>query len=553
MSKSNKTRFTPKLLSILTNGYNFTDFRTDIIAGLIVAVVALPLAMALGIACGAPPEKGLITAIVAGFLISLFGGSRVQIGGPTGAFVVIIFNIIAQHGYDGLLVATLLAGVILVVAGGLGLGQTVKFIPLPVVTGFTAGIAVIIATTQVKEFLGLSLEAVPADFIPQWKAYFTAFNTISITTVAIGLASLLTIILLRRFAPKWPEYLITLMIFSLVVLIFNIPVETIGSRFPNISSGIALPRIPEFSFDQILLLLPSAFTIAFLVGIEALLSAVVSDGMTGFRHRSNQELIGQGIANIGSALFGGLPATGAIARTATNVIAGGKTPMAGIFHSAFLLLFVFFGMNLMKFIPMSVLAAILYLVAWGMSEVHNFVRIFRLSSTDRIILILTFLLTIFVDLTVAIGIGISLASLLFMTRMSTTIEISNGPKEFGKNSNDSDQRIELPPGVEAFWIAGPIFFGMTGDLLDIFKRIGHIPKVLILRMRLVPYLDATGATALSDLVKRCHASKTIVIFSSIQKQPQKIMSKFQENTDMINLEYTSNYEEAIALSKKYNI
>ena len=333
-------------------------------------------------------------------------------------------------------------------------------------------------------------------------------------------------------------------------MLLNIPVETIGSRFPNIQSGISLPHLPAFTFNQIIALLPSALIIAFLAGMEALLSAVVADGMTGFKHRSNQELIGQGIANIGSSLFGGLPATGAIARTATNIMAGGKTPMSGIFHSAFILLFIFFGMDLLKFIPMTVLSAILFLVAWEMSEVHHFIRMFRLSKTIRFILSTTFLLTIFVDLMVAIGVGVTLASLLFMERMSKTIEISNGPKEFEKNNEQPNRDLKLPSGIEVFWIAGPIFFGMIEKLSDIFKHTGQTPKVLIIRMRLVPYLDATGASALSDLIKQCLAKKTTVIFSSIQKQPAKILANFQKQAKLNNLNYTLTYIEAVVLAKK---
>jgi sulfate permease, SulP family len=389
MGKFNKSCFTPKLFSILKDGYGFSDLRIDVLAGLTVAVVALPLAMALGIACGASPEKGLITAVVAGFLISLFGGSRVQIGGPTGAFVVVVFNIIAQYGYEGLLIASLLAGLILILAGFARFGKVIKFIPQSVMIGFTAGIAVIIASTQVKDFLGLHLDNISSGFVSQWQAYFSVFNTVSFVTLSVGMLALLAIILLRKFVPRSPGYLIVMLVSSLVVFLLDIPVETVGSRFPDITSGITLPQFPVFTINKIKLLLPSAFTIAFLAGIEALLSAMVADSMTGFKHRSNQELIGLGIANIGSAFFGGLPATGAIARTATNIASGGKTPVSGIIHAIFILIFMFFGMDIMKYIPMAVLAAILYLVAWGMSEVYQFIRIFRLSSTDRFILILT--------------------------------------------------------------------------------------------------------------------------------------------------------------------
>lgn len=335
--------FRPKLVTVLREGYSAGTFRTDAIAGLTVAIVALPLAMALGIASGASPDKGLITAVVAGFLISALGGSRVQVGGPTGAFVVVIFNVIARHGYDGLLIATLLAGLILILAGVFRLGQVIKYIPHPVVTGFTAGIAVIIASSQVKDFLGLSIDKVPADFIPKWQAYLGAISTTHAATVAVGLGALAIIVALRRLAPKLPGFLIAVVVSSIAVALLKLPVDTIGSRFPDIPPGLPMPSLPEISLAKINAVLPSAFTIAFLAGIEALLSAVVADGMAGTRHRSNQELIGQGVANLGSALFGGLPATGAIARTATNIRAGAKTPVAGIMHAVFLLLFILFA------------------------------------------------------------------------------------------------------------------------------------------------------------------------------------------------------------------
>ncbi|NCQ22666.1 MAG: sodium-independent anion transporter, partial [Sphingomonadales bacterium] len=410
--------YTPKLITVFREGYSLGTLRADTIAGMTVAIVALPLAMALGIASGASPDKGLVTAVVAGFLISAMGGSRVQVGGPTGAFVVVIFNVIAQHGYDGLLIATFLAGFILIAAGVLRFGQMIKFIPHPVVTGFTAGIAVIIASSQVKDFLGLSIAEVPAEFVPKWQAYWSAMASTSWATLGVGAGSLAIIILLRKFAPKLPAFLIAVLISSIAVVVLKLPVDTIGSRFPDIPAGLPMPSLPEISLAKINAVLPSAFTIAFLAGIEALLSAVVADGMIGTRHRSNQELIGQGVANLGSALFGGLPATGAIARTATNIRSGAQTPVAGILHAVFLLLFVLFATDLMAFVPMAALAAVLFMVAWGMSEYERFLALLRMPNSDRAVLLLTFGLTVLVDLTVAIGVGVTLASLLFMARMA---------------------------------------------------------------------------------------------------------------------------------------
>jgi len=337
----------------------------------------------------------------------------------------VVFNVIAQHGYDGLLLATLMAGLILVLAGLFELGRLIKFIPHPVVTGFTAGIAVIIASSQIKDFFGLSMDNIPADFLPKWQAYFGAFSTTEILTLSVGAGALATIIMLRKFAPKLPGFLIAIMLASIVVFILKLPVDTIGTRFPDILSGIPVLSLPEMTWAKVGEVLPSAFTIAFLAGIEALLSAVVADGMTGTRHRSNQELIGQGVANLGSVLFGGLPATGAIARTATNIKAGGKTPVAGMMHAAFLLAFILFGMDLMAYVPMAALAAILFVVAWGRSEHDRFVAVLRMPNSERAVLLLTFGLTVLVELTVAIGVGVTLASLLFMARMSETVSVQN--------------------------------------------------------------------------------------------------------------------------------
>lgn len=543
-------RFTPKIISVLKEGYSFTDFRSDVVAGLTVAIVALPLAMALGIASGASPEQGIITAIIAGFFISLLGGSRVQIGGPTGAFVVILFSIIGQYGYDGLLIATILAGILLMIAGYARLGQLIKFIPQPVITGFTSGIAVIIASTQVKDFLGLKLDHVPAEFIEKWSAYFSSLNSIGYVTVAVGLFAVGTIFIARKISPWLPRYLIALILASLIVFLLNLDVDTIGSRFPDISPGIPVPKWPEFSLNKVQQVLPSAFIIAFLAGVEALLSAVVADGMTGYKHRSNQELVAQGIANFSSALFGGVPATGAIARTATNITAGGKTPFAGIFHALFLLIFILFAANSMKFVPMPALAAILFFVAWEMSEIHRFIRTMSFAGSDRIILLMTFFLTIFVDLTVAIGVGVTLASLLFVARMSRSVKISSGIKEgYGEFREEEKQREELPKGVEVFWIAGPIFFGIAGDIPELLKKIGERPKILIIRMRLVPFLDTTGISALDDLVKQCRSQGIDVIFSALQPQPENVLLKSHRQQVWDHVSYANNYSAALELAK----
>jgi sulfate permease, SulP family len=544
-------QFTPKLVSVLKNGYSYATLRSDALAGLTVAIVALPLAMALGIASGATPEQGIITAIIAGFLISLLGGSRVQIGGPTGAFVVIIFSIIAQHGYGGLLLATFLAGLILVAAGYLGLGKLIKFIPQPVITGFTMGIAVIIASTQIKDFFGLRIDQAGSDFFEKWSGYLHAFANMDYAATSIGILTVVAIVVIKKFSLRLPSYLIAVVLASAAAAVLNWDVDTIGSRFPAISAGIPFPKLPEFSLYKVQQVLPSAFIIAFLAGVEALLSAVVADGMTGYKHRSNQELIAQGIANCSSALFGGVPATGAIARTATNITAGGKTPIAGIFHAVFLLLFILFAADSMKVVPMPALAAILFFVAWQMSERHQFARMIRLGGSDRLLLLLTFVLTVVVDLTVAIGVGFTLASLLFMARMSRSVEISSGVKgEFGTQAKEDYQREDLPDGVEVFWIAGPIFFGVASNIPELLNKIGEKPKILIIRMRLVPFLDATGASAMEDLVKQCRSKGIGVIFSALQGQPEAILLSHQFKEGWEDVGFAPSYKEALALAKE---
>ena len=545
-----RQRLTPKLWTVLKEGYSFPRFRADAMAGLTVAIVALPLSMALGVASGASPDKGLVTAVVAGLLISVLGGSRVQVGGPTGAFVVVVFNIIATHGYDGLLLATLLAGFILTGAGLMKLGRMIRFIPHPVITGFTAGIAVIIASSQVKDFFGLSMENVPADFLPKWQAYLRAVGTIDMPTLAVGAGALALVVALRRFAPRLPGFLAAIVASSLAASVLGLPVETIGSRFPDIPSGLPAPALPNISVAAVTQVLPSAFTIAFLAGIEALLSAVVADGMAGTRHRSSQELVGQGVANIGSALFGGLPATGAIARTATTVRAGGRTPVAGIMHALFLLLFVLFATDLMAYVPMAALAAILFVVAWGMSEIGRFIALMKLGGSDRTVLLLTFVLTVFVDLTVAIGVGVTVASLVFMARMSEAVEFGDddGPDEEGQE--EQTQRDSLPPGVEVFRINGPLFFGVAGELLDTLRRMGQKPGGIILRMRLVPLLDVSGITMIKEFVEQTRLAGTRLILSGVRPEPRAMLSRagLVEGEDLY---FVPDYRAALALASSW--
>jgi SulP family sulfate permease len=513
--------FTPKLVIVWREGQIKKYWRNDALAGLTVAIVALPLAMALGIASGATPNQGLVTAVVAGFLISLLGGSRVQVGGPTGAFVVIVAGIIAAHGYAGLVLATLLAGFILIAAGYSGLGRLIRFIPMPVVTGFTAGIAVIIASSQVGDFLGLTTAKLPAEFIPKWATYLGALSSTSFYALGVGSVTLTIIVLLRRFAPQLPAFLIALLFASLAVALLHLPVATVGDRFPAMPTGMPAPHIPNISLALIQHLLPSAFTIAFLAGMEALLSATVADGMTGYSHRSGQELVAQGVANIASALFGGLPATGAIARTATNIRAGGRTPLAGIFHSVFLLMFLLVAGKLISHVPMAALAAVLLIVAWGMSEVERFKTLLKMDAGERALLLLTFALTVLVDLTVAIGVGVTLASLLFMARMSDTTGLL--PDEL--SIDDPTQRASLPKGVEVFRFAGPMFFGVAREMLDALHRTGRSPKTIILRMERVPYIDSSGASALEAFVRQAHGEGTKLILCDLGEQPAMLLAK----------------------------
>jgi len=510
----------PKLLTTLRT-YSFDQLRADALAGLTVAIVALPLSMALAIASGASPDKGLVTAIVAGFLISALGGSRVQVGGPTGAFVIVIAGVIAQHGYAGLVLATGMAGLILMAAGYARIGKLMKFVPMPVVTGFTAGIAVIIATSQVGDFLGLSAGEVPAEFIGKWQAYLGSLKTLSQPATMIGAGTLSLILILKKLNPRLPGYLIGIIVASVAVTWLALPVETVGDRFPDMPASLPAPHLPAFSLAMVRDVLPSAFTIAFLAGIEALLSAVVADGMTGYKHRPNQELVGQGAANFVSALFGGLPATGAIARTATNIRAGAQTPMAGIFHALFLLVALLAAGKLVAYVPMPALAAILLVVAWGMSEFERFKLLMRMEAGERALLLLTFGLTVLVDLTVAIGVGVTLASLLFMSRMSE----ATGLLSEGESVEDPDQRASLPEGAEVFRIAGPLFFGVAAEMLDALNRIGRTPRAIILRFDRVPYMDSSGVSVLETFVRQAKAGGSRVILCDMPRRVWETLAR----------------------------
>ena len=550
--------FQPKTFSVLRGGYRLGDLRADALAGLTVAIIALPLAMALAIASGTTPEKGLHTAIIAGFLISFFGGSKVQIGGPTAAFIPVVFSVIVQFGYGGLILCTLLAGLMLIAAGLLRLGTLMKYIPQPVVTGFTAGIAVSIFSSQIKDALGLQMGQVPAEFIPRWAAYAKHIATTQPAAVALTLLGLFAIIGLRRWRPAWPGFLIALLLCTLVCTAFALPAETIGSKFGGLPSALPSFQFPHIPFERTRELLPSAFTIAFLAGVESLLSAVVADGMTGGRHRSNMELVAQGVANTVSALFGGLPATGAIARTATNIRAGGRTPVAGMLHAAFMLGFMLLLAPLMRYMPLAALAAILLIVAWNISEIEAFRHTLSAPKGDRLVLLLTFFLTVFFDLTLAIEAGVVVAAFVFMFRMAEAVEIQSGgrmrgPGDVGADDDgdkEEDQRARLPAGVEAFQITGPLFFGVANRLDDLLDQFRIAPKVFILRMRLVPVIDASGMHALEALLERCQRRGITLVISGLQPQPRRVFSQMRLHPREDALHIVPDFDTALALARE---
>jgi len=514
----------PKFFTTI-QGYNRDQFTRDLIAGVIVGIVALPLAIAFAIASGLPPERGLYTAIVAGFLVSLLGGSRVQIGGPTGAFVVIVSGIVQQYGVDGLVVATLMAGFIVIAFGVFRLGAAIKFIPYPVTIGFTSGIALIIFSSQIRDLLGLDMAAVPSAFVPKWDAYVRAFDTVNPWALAVAVATLAIIVVWPRVSTRIPGPFVALIVTTLLAQLLHLPVETIGARFGAIHAGVPHPSIPHLSLPIIRALAGPAFTIALLASIESLLSAVVADGMIGGRHRSNMELVAQGVANVASPLFGGMPATGAIARTATNVKNGGRTPVAGMTHAVTLLLITLFFGRWAALIPLATLAGVLVVVAFHMSEWRTFVSEFRAPKSDVAVLVTTFLLTVLVDLTVAIEVGMVLAAFLFMRRMAEVTNISVLTHEFTDPVDDFEhdpnavRRREIPEGVQVYEITGPFFFGAAEMFKDRVGRIAGKPRVLIIRLRHVPAIDSTGLHALRELIHRSRREGMLVILSDVHAQP----------------------------------
>ncbi|HQR32438.1 MAG TPA: sulfate permease [Blastocatellia bacterium] len=524
------TRLEPKLITVLREGYTKKQFTSDLIAGVIVGIVALPLAIAFAIASGVKPEQGLYTAVIAGFVIGALGGTRAQISGPTGAFIVIIYGIVQQYGYDGLAVATIIAGVLLVAMGLLRMGAFLKFIPYPVTVGFTTGIALIIFSGQIRDFFGLRMESVPADFVEKWAAYIHAAATVNWRALAVGAASLAIVFLWPRITPKIPGSLVAIVLATAAVHLLSLNVETIGSRFGSVPNTLPAPHFPHLTWGLITKMFSPAITIALLAAIESLLAAVVADGMMGTRHRSNMELIAQGIGNIVSPIFQGIPATGAIARTATNIKSGGRTPFSAIIHAVTLLLIMLFFGRWAALIPMPTLAAILIFVSYNMSEYHAFLKLLKSPKSDVAVLLVTFALTVLIDLTVAIQVGVVLAAFLFLQRMSEVAQVSSltgnvTEEEEDPNNPRAISKRHVPPGVEVFEVYGSLFFGAIERFKDAMRRVEKKPKVLIIRMRMVPAIDATGLQVLEDVLERTRREGGTLMLTGVAAQPLEAMER----------------------------
>lgn len=518
----------PKLLTVLRDGYTFKQLKGDLLGGLTVGVVALPLSIALAIASGVKPEQGLYTAIFAGFVIAVLGGSRAQISGPTGAFIVIVYGIVQKYGYDGLVVATLIAGVLLIAMGLARMGAFLKFVPYPVVVGFTSGIALIIASSQISDFLGLKIDKIPADFVEKWIEYARHIATLDAATIGVGAASLLIIVIWPKITHRVPGPLIAILAVTFAVQYFHIPVDTIASRFGAVPSSLPVPTFPVLSWALVQQMFSPALTIAILAGLESLLAAVVADGMMGTRHRSNMELIAQGTGNIVSVIFGGIPATGAIARTATNIKSGGTTPVSAIIHCVFLLLVLLFIGKWAAMIPMATLAAILLVVAYNMSEWREFLHLLKSPRGDIAVLLATFFLTVFIELTVAIQVGILLAAFLFLQNMSreTHVDvITDNLKDDEEFLARDMSGIEIPPGVEVFEIYGSLFFGAVRQFKESIRIVASKPKVLILRMRQVPTIDASGVHVLEELAAEARQNGQVIIISAVSRSVYRVMRK----------------------------
>lgn len=542
---ASKERYIPVFFEVIKN-YSSTSFKKDLFAGITVGIVAIPLALAFAIASGATPSQGIFTAVIAGFFISFLGGSRYQIGGPTGAFVIIIYGIIAQHGYDGLLIATIMAGIILIFLGIARVGSFIKFIPYPVTTGFTAGIGVVIFSSQIKDFLGLTYKETSPEFIDKWISIFSNLSTINISSAAIGICTVAIILVIRKMSTNIPSHVVAIVISTALCFFLGLNAETIGDRFGTINAVFPSFTVPEVTIEKIRALFPAAITIALLAGIESLLSAVVADGMTGSHHKSNTELVGQGVANILSGFFGCIPATGAIARTATNVRAGGVTPLSGMIHAVFLCLFILFFSFLIEIIPMAALAGVLLVVSVDMMGIKNMANLLSSPKSDVVVLLTTFILTIIIDLTAAVQVGVVLAALLFMKRMSDVT--SMGKINFDASEKtaqdiadpDATSNKDIPEGVEVYEINGPFFFGVADMLINTLEHIGKTPKVFILRMRNVPAIDATGEHALENFYNTCKKAGTQLVLSGVNPVPYATLKKMHF-IEMIGEENVTNH------------
>lgn len=551
--------FSPKLYEVMKSGYSKEYFKRDIMSGLTVAIISLPLAMAFAIAAGVSPDKGLYTAIIAGFIISFFGGSRYQIGGPTGAFVIIIFNIVAEHSYTGLLMAMVIAGILLIVAGLLRLGSYIKYVPYPVIIGFTSGIAILLFSTQIKDLVGLQMENVPAEVLPKWIAYFASWNTFSVASIVVSVVTFSTIMFIDIKKPKLPAYLIGLTVATLIVVVlvaFNVPIDTIESKFGALPVFLPKPEFPEFNMQLAFKVFPSALTIAFLTAIESLLSATIIDGMSGDNHNSNAELIAGGVATIATASFGGIPATGAIARTSANYRAKAYSPMSGVIHAIFLLLFLLVLSPVAKYVPLSALSVVLIIIAFNMFGFKKFYDVMKISRGERITLIVTFLLTVFVDLNAAISIGFMLSSIMFMHSMSKEVEVEAGDaaeayrKDYEQGGSDMDEDL-VERGVLSLRFSGPLFFGVVSDISNMFKKIEN-PKILILRMSRVNVVDASGVNALVLFLKRMMKEDTKIVVAGIRKQPQRLMFPVLKDEGIYkNISFSSSFKNSIALAKRH--
>ncbi|WP_445501748.1 SulP family inorganic anion transporter [Microvirga sp. G4-2] len=524
--------FTPKLITVLRERYDLADLRADAAAGLTVAIVALPLSMAIAIASGVTPDRGLYAAIVGGFIVSALGGSRFQIGGPAGAFIVLVAATVEQHGVDGLLLATMLSGVILLAIGLLRLGTFIKFIPFPVTVGFTAGIAVIIFASQLRELLGLSLDKEPGPFVPKLLALGRALPTLNVSAVAVALLTIGIIVAIRRFRPHWPAFIIAVATAAVMTWLLGLPVETIGTRFGGLPQSLPAPHLPSLSTARITELLPAALSFALLGGIESLLSAVVADSMTGRRHRSNCELVAQGVANIASGVFGGICVTGTIARTATNVRSGARGPVAGMLHSMFLLLFMLVAAPLASFIPLAALAAVLTTVAWNMAEKHEFATLLRASKGDAVVLLATFLLVVFRDLTEGILVGFGIGVLVFLQRMAEAVEVEQPrllPEEdrpdtvSGNDREPYDPVLATDPDVVVYRISGAFFFGAAATVAAALDRIAEHPKAYVIDFSAVPVLDSTAATTIEGFVRKSQRHKAAVYIAGARPSVRRVL------------------------------